>query len=134
MFISSNNKSCNVDGALFRARKVTIWTYVDGVYSANPRKEISTTSLHLEQRFIVNEQEEKHKLETYVKGFAAIDNLALVNVEGTGLVGVPSTSSAIFDVVKDVGANVIMISYASSKHSVCFVVPEKEVKAVVKAL
>ncbi|XP_020236104.1 uncharacterized protein LOC109815719 isoform X2 [Cajanus cajan] len=49
-------------------------------------------------------------LQNYVKGFATIDNLALVNVEGTGMVGVPGTASAIFGAVKDVGANVIMIS------------------------
>ena len=30
----------------------------------------------------VLESEENQKLETYVKGFATIDNLALVNVEG----------------------------------------------------
>ncbi|TXG57455.1 hypothetical protein EZV62_018768 [Acer yangbiense] len=55
-------------------------------------------------------------------------------VKGTGMAGVPGTSYAIFGAVKDVGANVIMISQASSQHSVCFAVPEKEVKAVAEAL
>ncbi|CAK9171482.1 unnamed protein product [Ilex paraguariensis] len=73
-------------------------------------------------------------LESPVKGFATIDNLALVNVEGTGMPGVPGTSSAIFGAVKDVGANVIMITQTSSEHSVCFAVPEKEVKVVAEAL
>ncbi|CAK9160336.1 unnamed protein product [Ilex paraguariensis] len=50
------------------------------------------------------------------------------------MAGVPGTASAIFRAVKDVGANVIMISQASSEHSVCFAVPEKEVKAVAEAL
>jgi len=50
------------------------------------------------------------------------------------MAGVPGTSSAIFSVVKDVGANVIMISQASSEHSICFAVPEKEVAAVSAAL
>ncbi|KAJ1407305.1 hypothetical protein SESBI_24408 [Sesbania bispinosa] len=107
--------SAAIMGALFRARQVTIWTDVDGVYSADPRKD-------------------KLNLQNYVKGFATIDNLALVNVEGTGMAGVPGTASAIFGAVKDVGANVIMISQASSEHSVCFAVPEKEVKAVAEAL
>ncbi|KAH9292349.1 hypothetical protein KI387_042459, partial [Taxus chinensis] len=72
--------------------------------------------------------------DSIVKGFATIDNLALVNVEGTGMAGVPGTASAIFGAVKDVGANVIMISQASSEHSVCFAVPENEVNAVAEAL
>ncbi|KAL2954985.1 hypothetical protein AAZX31_18G002700 [Glycine max] len=78
--------------------------------------------------------EDKQIFKNYVKGFTTIDNLALVNVEGTGMAGVPGTASAIFGAVKDVGANDIMISQASSEHSVCFAVPEKEVKAVAEAL
>ncbi|KAK1554630.1 hypothetical protein Q3G72_014931 [Acer saccharum] len=55
-------------------------------------------------------------------------------VKGTRMAGVPCTAYAIFGAVEDVGANVIMISQASSEHSVCFAVPEKEVKAVAEAL
>ncbi|KAL6965247.1 Bifunctional aspartokinase/homoserine dehydrogenase 1, chloroplastic [Sarracenia purpurea var. burkii] len=82
----------------------------------------------------LKEFDDEPGLESFVKGFATIDNLALVNVEGTGMAGVPGTASAIFGAVKDVGANVIMISQASSEHSVCFAVPEKEVEAVAAAL
>uniref|UniRef100_A0A7N0RBT8 Homoserine dehydrogenase n=1 Tax=Kalanchoe fedtschenkoi TaxID=63787 RepID=A0A7N0RBT8_KALFE len=81
-----------------------------------------------------DENDDGQSSSSLVKGFATIDNLALVNVEGTGMVGVPGTASTIFGAVKDVGANVIMISQASSEHSVCFAVPEKEVKAVADAL
>ncbi|KAL5571776.1 hypothetical protein UlMin_021373 [Ulmus minor] len=172
--------SAAIMGALFRARQVTIWTDVDGVYSADPRKVseaviLSTLSYQeawemsyfganvLHPRTIIpvmrydipiiirnifnlsapgtkicrpaaDVDEDSQRLESYVKGFATIDNLALVNVEGTGMAGVPGTASAIFGAVKDVGANVIMISQASSEHSVCFAVPEKEVKAVAEAL
>lgn len=82
----------------------------------------------------VSENQDGENMDSPVKGFATIDNLALVNVEGTGMAGVPGTASAIFGAVKDVGANVIMISQASSEHSVCFAVPEKEVEAVSAAL
>ncbi|KAF5954813.1 hypothetical protein HYC85_007669 [Camellia sinensis] len=122
--------SAAIMGALIRARQVTIWTDVDGVYSADPRKAPGTMICQPS----VNEFEDGQRLESYVKGFATIDNLALVNVEGTGMVGVPGTASAIFGAVKDVGANVIMISQASSEHSICFAVPEKEVKAVAEVL
>jgi aspartokinase/homoserine dehydrogenase 1 len=72
--------------------------------------------------------------DSLVKGFATIDNIALVNVEGTGMVGVPGTASEIFEAVKGVGANVVMISQASSEHSVCFAVPEKEADTVYRSL
>ncbi|WMV55134.1 hypothetical protein MTR67_048519, partial [Solanum verrucosum] len=172
--------SAAIMGALLKARQVTIWTDVDGVYSADPRKVSEAVILKtlsyqeawemsyfganvLHPRTIVpvmqydipiviknifnlsapgtmicrssgNEYEDGQKLESLVKGFATIDNVALVNVEGTGMAGVPGTASAIFSAVKDVGANVIMISQASSEHSVCFAVPEKEVKAVADVL
>ncbi|KAL1088768.1 hypothetical protein V6Z11_D08G273600 [Gossypium hirsutum] len=171
--------SAAIMGALFRARQVTIWTDVDGVYSADPRKvseAVILTKLSYQEawemsyfganvlhprtiipvmrydipiviRNIFNlsapgtticrsasADVDGQNLDSPVKGFATIDNLALVNVEGTGMAGVPGTASAIFSAVKDVGANVIMISQASSEHSVCFAVPEKEVKAVADAL
>jgi aspartokinase/homoserine dehydrogenase 1 len=52
----------------------------------------------------------------------------------TGMAGVPGTASDIFSTVSRVGANVIMISQASSEHSICFAVPEKEAQAVARAL
>ena len=69
-----------------------------------------------------------------VKGFATIDNVALINVEGTGMVGVQGTASAIFSTVRDANANVIMISQASSEHSVCFAVKQAEGDRAVNAL
>ncbi|TVU11194.1 hypothetical protein EJB05_44763 [Eragrostis curvula] len=169
--------SAAIIGSLVRARQVTIWTDVDGVFSADPRKVceaviLSTLSYQeawemsyfganvLHPRTIIpvmkdnipivirnmfnisapgtmickQPANENADLDACVKAFATIDNLALVNVEGTGMAGVPGTSSAIFSAVKDVGANVIMISQASSEHSVCFAVPEKEVAAVSSAL
>lgn len=38
------------------------------------------------------------------------------------MVGVPGIASTIFSQVRDAGVNVIMISQASSEHSVCFAV------------
>ncbi len=57
-----------------------------------------------------------------VKGFATIDHVCLINIEGTGMVGVPGIASAVFSTVRDAGVNVIMISQASSEHSICFAV------------
>lgn len=47
-------------------------------------------------------------------------------VQGTGMVGVPGTASTIFSAVRDANVNVIMISQASSEHSICFAVKQMD--------
>lgn len=177
--------SAAIFAALFRAGQVTIWTDVDGVYSADPRKvseavilktlsyqeawemsyfganvlhprtiipvmrydipitirnvfNLSAAGTKISRFTAIDDETSQLGIEpegcSSVKGFATIDNVALINVEGTGMAGVPGTASAIFGAVKDAGANVVMISQASSEHSVCFAVPEKEAKAVAKAV
>ena len=69
---------------------------------------------------------EKSKSTATVKGFAAIDNMALVNVEGTGMIGVPGVAQRLFGALREVGVSVVMISQASSEHSICFAVPQSQ--------
>ena len=47
-----------------------------------------------------------------VKGFATVDGMALVNVEGTGMIGVPGVAHRLFGALRDVGVSVVMISQA----------------------
>jgi len=69
-----------------------------------------------------------------IKGITTIDGVCLVNVEGTGLVGVPGFAAAVFTTVKDANCNVVMISQASSEHSICFAVRQNEADRCTKAL
>ena len=55
-------------------------------------------------------------------------------LQGTGMVGVPGTASTIFSTVRDAGVNVIMISQASSEHSVCFAVRQEDAQRTVHCL
>jgi len=61
-----------------------------------------------------------------VKGFATVDGMALINVEGTGMMGVPGVANRLFGALKEVGVSVVMISQASSEHSICFAIPEAQ--------
>jgi aspartokinase/homoserine dehydrogenase 1 len=61
-----------------------------------------------------------------VKGITSIDAVALVNVEGAGMIGVPGTAQRLFGALREDGISVIMISQGSSEHSICFAVPEKD--------
>lgn len=58
-----------------------------------------------------------------VKGITSIDGIALVNVEGAGMIGVPGTAQRLFAALREHGISVILISQGSSEHSICFAVP-----------
>ena len=61
-----------------------------------------------------------------VKTITSIDNLSLVAVEGSGMVGVPGVSARIFSALARVNVSVMMISQASSEHNVCLIIPKKD--------
>ncbi|MEQ1878159.1 MAG: bifunctional aspartate kinase/homoserine dehydrogenase I, partial [Bdellovibrionia bacterium] len=58
-----------------------------------------------------------------VKGFALVDHVAVLNLEGTGMMGVPGIAQRLFGSLREVSVSVIMISQASSEQSICFAVP-----------
>lgn len=66
--------------------------------------------------------------------FTTIDNVALVNVQGTLLADAPGTINMIFGAVKGVGVNVLMISKAGTGSQLCFAVQDTEVDSVTDAL
>ena len=69
-----------------------------------------------------------------VKALTVIRGLALVTVAGRGMMGVPGIAARTFASVAQRGANVLMISQASSEQSICFVVPESDADPVGAAL
>lgn len=69
-----------------------------------------------------------------VKGISTIPNLALVNIEGAGMIGVPGTAQRVFGALRTAKVSVVMISQGSSEHSICCVVQEKQIEIAVIAL
>lgn len=59
-----------------------------------------------------------------IKGITAIGGMAIVNLEGSGMIGVPGTADRMFSALKDAGVSVTLISQASSEHSICIAVPD----------
>jgi aspartokinase/homoserine dehydrogenase 1 len=57
-----------------------------------------------------------------VRGLSSINNIGLINVQGTGMVGVPGIAQRVFGRLASNDINVIMISQASSEHSICLAV------------
>lgn len=61
--------------------------------------------------------------EVPVKALTSIGGMALVELAGPGLVGIPGVARRVFGEIEAEGLSVVLISQASSEHSICFAVP-----------
>ena len=158
---NGSDLSASIFGALLGADSVTIWTDVDGVFSADPRRvpeavvipdlsyqeaaelayfgakviHPSTMSPAIAHNITVaikntfkpdapgTKISATSPMEMPIKGFAAVEDMVLINVEGTGMIGIPGVAHKVFGALRAVDVSVIMISQASSEHSICFAVP-----------
>ena len=57
--------------------------------------------------------------ENPIKGISHIDKIALLTLEGSGMIGVSGSSKRLFEVLSHENINVIFITQASSEHSIC---------------
>ncbi len=64
-----------------------------------------------------------------VKGLSSIGSLALLNLEGGGMVGVPGFAARLFAALARARINVVLITQSSSEHSICVGVNESDVAA-----
>ena len=60
------------------------------------------------------------------KGISNISNIALLTLQGTGMIGIPGFSKRLFGILALEKINVIFITQASSEHSICFGIDEKD--------
>jgi len=54
-----------------------------------------------------------------IRGISSINNIALLSLEGSGMVGVPGFSKRLFEALSGASINVILITQGSSEHSIC---------------
>jgi len=156
--------SASIFAALLDAEEIVIWTDVDGVLSADPRrvpdaKVIGSLSYNeaMELAYfgakVIHPQTMAPAVEreipiwirnTFapeakgtviraesdgglaVKGITSIDSVALINLEGAGMIGVPGTAHRLFGALREQDISVILISQGSSEHSICFAIPESQ--------
>ncbi len=156
--------SSSIFAGLLGAAEIHIWTDVDGVLSADPRRVPDATvidSLSYSEAMelayfgakVIHPQtmapavgdaipiwirntfapekpgtlicaEPRSSLP--VKGIASIEQVALVNLEGAGMIGVPGTAHRLFGALREEGISVILISQGSSEHSICCAIPQSE--------
>src|SRR6201987_4695460 len=156
--------SASIFGALLGSTEIVIWTDVDGVLSADPRRVPDATvidSLSYNEAMelayfgakVIHPQTiaqavtdripiwirntfAPEKAGTLigaepasalpVKGITSIERVALVNLEGTGMIGVPGTAHRLFGALREEGISVILISQGSSEHSICCAIPQEQ--------
>ena len=63
-----------------------------------------------------------------VKGISNIDHIALLTLQGNGMVGIPGFSKRLFETLAQEKINIILITQASSEHSICFGISETDAK------
>lgn len=61
-----------------------------------------------------------------VTGITHIDSIAILSLEGSGMVGIPGFSKRLFEALFLENINVILITQASSEHSICLAVDASE--------
>lgn len=80
--------------------------------------------IHIKNTFSPNDEgtliTKKNKDKSHpVKGISHIENIALLTLEGNGMVGIPGFSKRLFSALSRSNINVILITQASSEHSIC---------------
>lgn len=63
-----------------------------------------------------------HKNGNIVRGISSINHIALLSLEGSGMVGIPGFSKRLFEALSGERINVILITQSSSEHSICVAV------------
>lgn len=164
--------SASVFGSLLDAAEIHIWTDVDGVLSADPRR---VPNAQVIDSLSYNEAMElayfgakvihpqtmapavgrsipiyirntfnaagpgtlicaKPDSQLTVKGITTIEGIALVNIEGAGMIGVPGTAHRLFGALREEGISVILISQGSSEHSICCAIPQDQAERALRVV
>ncbi len=159
--------------AALDASEIEIWTDVDGVLTADPRKVKSAYSLPsltfneamemshfgakviypptlqpaiakkipLKIRNTFNPEfkgtlisEDPDTANFLVKGISSIEQVSLISVSGSGMIGVPGIASRLFGSLANKDINVILITQASSEYSITFALKPEQATAAKKAI
>ncbi|NRA93030.1 MAG: bifunctional aspartate kinase/homoserine dehydrogenase I [Psychroserpens sp.] len=81
---------------------------------------------------ITSESETKFKHP--IKGITHINNISLLTLQGSGMVGIPGFSKRLFETLAQEKINIIFITQASSEHSICFGIDDADADAAKAAI
>lgn len=61
-----------------------------------------------------------------IQGVSSVKDIVMINLSGSGMVGIPSFSYRLFKALSEHKVNVILITQASSEHTICVAIDEKD--------
>ena len=77
---------------------------------------------------------DERRSKSAIKGISSINDIAMINLEGSALHGAPGSASRLFSCLAKQGVNIIMITQASSEQSISIAVSEKSASESLKAI
>lgn len=80
------------------------------------------------------EKEVPEEYKSLICGLTSIKKIAILNFEGAGMVGIPGISMRLFAALSKEKVNVILITQASSEHSICIAVEESLAEIAKKSI
>ncbi|MCF3111656.1 bifunctional aspartate kinase/homoserine dehydrogenase I [Niabella sp. CC-SYL272] len=72
--------------------------------------------------------------EHIVSGISSVNNIALLSLEGSGMIGIPGFSKRLFEALSKERINVVLITQSSSEHSICVAIDQKYLPAARKVV
>jgi aspartokinase/homoserine dehydrogenase 1 len=72
---------------------------------------------------------ESDETDGIIRGITSIDRIAVLSLEGSGMVGIPGFSKRLFDALSRASINVILITQSSSEHSICVAIEDRHAVA-----
>ncbi len=69
-----------------------------------------------------------------VRGISHIGNISLLSLEGPGMVGIPGISKKFFETLSQEQISIVLITQASSEHSICIGVADKDAERAMVAI
>lgn len=69
-----------------------------------------------------------------IKGISSSDNIALISMVGSGMIGIPGYSSRLFAALSDSNINIILITQASSVHTMSIAIDEGDAAVAKEAI
>lgn len=69
-----------------------------------------------------------------IKGISSIDKIALMSLSGSGMIGIPGISARLFGALSRAEVNIILITQASSEHSITYAIAPEDIDTAVDAV
>lgn len=88
---------------------------------------LERTPIYIKSSYSPNEvgtkiSADKDENQGIIKGLTSVSNVAIVRVQGAGMIGVSGISFKVFGALEKAEVSVMMISQASSEYSICFAI------------